>query len=498
MAAGLILAIDQGTTNTKALLVDRTGEPCFRASRSIAMSQPQAGYVEQDPWELWESVVAVASDCLQHAVSTGAEIEGIALSTQRESGVTWLHAQDGSTNPVGPVISWQCRRSAVICDGLRPQAQSIRDRSGLPLDPLITAGKWCCVLQQQPHLLKSEGLRIGNVDAWLVWNLTAGQIHATDHTNASRTGLLNLLTLTWDDTLLALFRIPRSALPEIRTSSGNFGVCTAIPGLVGVPIVAVIGDSHAAMVGHGTYTAGSVKATYGTGSSLMTLTRALSATTETLARTVAWSSSAGVQYALEGNIAMAGAALQWVGEFLGSPHPAEDTAALAETVPDSAGLVFVPAQVGLGAPYWDTEARGAIVHLERFHRAAHLARAAVESIAFQVADVFVTMEEVAGIELGALQADGGATRNTTLMQFQADVLGKPVLRSSHEELSALGAALLGGLQLGWWPDLDEIASLVHAADRFEPRMSNKTRAALRTSWKSAIQRVRLHPEEAPQ
>jgi glycerol kinase len=280
------------------------------------------------------------------------------------------------------------------------------------------------------------------------------------------------------------------------SSSGGFGKCTAIPELAGVPIVSMIGDSHAALVGHGSYESGTVKATYGTGSSLMMLTSALVAETRRLARTVAWSMANEARFALEGNIAMSGAAVQWVGEFLGLKNPVEDAAILASTVPDAAGLILVPAMVGLGAPYWDAAARGVAANLERLHTAAHLARAAVDAIAFQVADVLEAMEEAAHVKLPVLLADGGATRNNALMQTQADLLGKPVHRAAQEDLSARGAALLGGLGLGWWRGLDELETLPKAVDVFEPKMNSAERERRREAWKLAVRRARLTAENA--
>lgn len=493
----LILAIDQGTTNTKALLVNSSGAIVFKASAPLEILQPKPGYVEQDPLALWNSVVQVATVCAHHAAAHAQSIAGIAISNQRETSIVWQRAATGAAaagNPLSPAITWQCRRSTPVCARLASQAERIQQITGLPLDPLVSASKWAFVLEEQP-LLKTaaaEGkVLLGTVDAWLLYNLTGDAVHATDHTNASRTALLSLASLDWDDTLLALFGIPRQALPAVRPSSGHFGVCTAIPELAGVPIVAMIGDSHAALVGHGRYEPGTVKATYGTGSSLMMLTPALVEKSQQIARTIAWSTHDEVRFALEGNIAMSGAAVQWVGEFLGLAQPIQDAAALAETVTDAAGLYLVPAMVGLGAPHWDAQARGLAAGLERSHTAAHLARAATDAIAYQVADVLTAMEEVAGVRLPALLADGGATRNRTLMQMQADLLGRPVYRSGQEELSARGAALLGALALGWFRSCDELASLPNDVHAFTPAMDDATREHLRAGWALAVCRARL-------
>jgi glycerol kinase len=500
MTGEWILAIDQGTTNTKAVLVDREGRIVYRASTPLGILQPQPGYVEQDSLALWKSVVQVIAACVRHAQSERTGITGIAISNQRETAVAWRRASAGNSaagEPVGNAITWQCRRSAPVCERLRTHAATIQSITGLPLDPLLSATKWAWLFDQHPELrvqADSGELHLGTVDAWLLYNLTAGNVYATDHTNASRTALLNLETLEWDTELCNLFGIPQAALPTVLPSSGNFGGCEAIAELAGVPIVAMIGDSHAALVGHSCFAAGTVKATYGTGSSLMMITPELVTEARHLARTVAWSSEGGARFALEGNIAMSGAAVQWVGEFLGLARPVEDAAALAATVSDAAGLILVPAMVGLGAPYWDSAARGLMTNVERSHTAAHLARAAIDAIAFQVADVLEAMESAAHVTLPVLLADGGATRNDLLMQMQADVLGRPVHRSTQEDLSARGAALLGGLALGWWRSLDELAALPKSVQAFEPKNSQTERERLRGAWRLAVERARLTAE----
>ncbi len=494
MSSGLILAIDQGTTNTKALLVGHFGTPVFRASAPVALIQPELGHVEQDPLLLWNSVQQVIAECVQYAHLSGESIEALAISNQRETAVAW-NAETG--DPVANAISWQCGRSAQICERLQPHSTTLREKTGLPLATLISAGKWAWLLENNQlaqSLAQSGNLRLGTIDSWLIHKLTGGRVHATDHSNASRTGLLNLDQLTWDQGLLNLFGIPLASLPEIRPSSGSFGEITSIPGLDGVPILAAIGDSHAAMCGHGKYAAGTVKATYGTGSSLMALTPSLAPDTPALARTIAWSIGDSVQFALEGNIAMTGSAVQWVGEFLQFAHPVRQVVELAATVPHADGVYFVPAMVGLGAPHWDSAARGSITGLERTHTSAHLARAAVEAIAYQVADVFFAMENASGVAFSSLNADGGATRNGTLIQFQADILGRPVLRSANEELSAIGAAWLAGLALGWWSDLEAIATLPLPSDQFTPAMELSERRRHYAGWKAAVARTLLKPE----
>jgi glycerol kinase len=498
----LLLAIDQGTTNTKALLVNRAGAPVFRTGVSLELATPEPGFVEQDALAIWASVERVAMAAAAHATAAGHVVRGIAISNQRETALAW-HRHTGV--PFAPAISWQCRRGASCSGGLAAHADAIRRTTGLPLDPVLSATKWAWLLERSPAVADAAArgdLCLGTVDSWLIWKLTSGAVHATDTTNASRTGLLDLASLEWSPEMLRLFGIPADAMPSIRASSRSFGECDAIPGLEGVPILAAIGDSHAALAGHGAAGPGAIKATYGTGSSLMTLARSLPGDLASLARTVAWSVDQATppctQYAVEGNIFMTGAAVQWAGEFLGLAQPAVEAAALAETVADSDGVYLVPGMVGLGAPHWDAEVRGMLCGLGRGHTRAHLARAAVESIAFQVADVFFAMREATGVPLPALLADGGATRNGSLMQFQADLLGVPVLRAGHEELSALGAAYLGGVALGWWKDLAAVAEMQRVTERFEPAMAASERDRRLEGWRDALHRARCTSERAPE
>lgn len=487
----MILAIDQGTTNTKALLIDRNGRPTARASAPTRVRTLNSTWVEQDAEEIWSSVVQAVTACL--AQSAGTPIDGIAISNQRETVVAWDRSKG---KPVAPAILWQCRRSESICDQLRADGlePTLRERTGLAIDTLFSASKMCWLLENIPGLRKraqAGEICFGTIDAWLTWKLTEGRIHACDASNASRTQLLNLDRCAWDDDLLRLFGIPAAALPQVRDSSGCFGRCTAVPALHDVPIVSAMGDSHAAMAGHGSYSPGTVKATYGTGSSLMTLLPQRDLPAPGLATTIAWRLDGQVQYALEGNITMTGAGVAWVGEFLGLPDPIEGATRLADSVSSSDGVYFVPAMSGLGAPYWDGQARGLVGGLARTHRAAHLARAAVEAIAFQVRDVFDAMAAGAGCPLPSLHADGGATRNESLMQFQADILGRPVIRSGCEDLSALGAAWFGGLALGWWKSTDDLRQLPQETRTFTPQMPQADRDALCSGWQIAVQRARL-------
>jgi glycerol kinase len=487
----MILAIDQGTTNTKAVLVDREGQPQMRASVGMTVATPRSNWVEQDPEAIWGSVVKAVGECLR--LSAGVKVDGIAISNQRETVVVWDRA---TGKALAPAIVWQCRRSEAICERLRAEGLEAKllACTGLGIDTLFSASKMCWLLENVSGLrAKADAGQVcfGTVDSWLIWKLTGGRVHACDMSNASRTQLLGLAECDWDDELLAIFGVPRSALPEVRDSSFVFGRCVGFAGLDDVPIVSAMGDSHAAMAGHGSYSPGTVKATYGTGSSLMTLLPRLGGVRRDVATTIAWSLGGVAQYALEGNIAMAGAGVAWVGEFLGMERPVDGAVALAGSVAGSEGVYLVPAMSGLGAPYWDGNAKGTISGLTRTSRAAHLARAAVEAIAFQVRDVFDAMSAAAGCELPVLHVDGAATRNESLMQFQADVLKRTVVRSECEDLSALGAAWFGGLALGWWGSTAELERLPQKTHSIAPRRQAAEMDHLYAGWRTAVARARL-------
>lgn len=482
-AGGLILAIDQGTTNTKAILLGPGGEAVARAARPLSIAFPQPGWVEQDAEALWASVAEAIDDCLAQVPE--ARIAAIGVSNQRESVIAW---ERSTGRPAGPCVVWQCRRTAAYCEELRARGLEawLRERTGLGIDPLFSASKAAWLLARAG----GGDYCVGTVDSWLLWKLTGGAVHATDATNASRTQLLNLRRVAWDPELLELFGIPAQSLPQVRPSSGVFGHTVAAGRLpAGVPVASLIGDSHAALFGHAAFRPGAVKATYGTGSSLMTLTEAPVASARGLSSTIAWAREGAVQYALEGNITNTGGAVQWLGEFLRLEDPAREAAELAATVEDSGGVYVVPAFAGLGAPYWDAGARGLIFGLTRGTTAAQAARATVDSIAFQVADVFAAMRAEAGIELPELLADGGASRNDLLMQFQADVLGDPVVRSSSADLSARGAGWLAGLAVGYWRSLDELEALPRERERFEPRLGESRRRELLAGWHDAVARA---------
>ncbi len=499
MASQYILAIDQGTTNTKAILVDARGAVVARASRPLAVSYPQSAWVEQDPVALWQSVREAVEECLQDAPG----LTAIAVTNQRESVVLWERA---SGRPLGPCVVWQCQRGAAFCHELAAQGLEpiLRERTGLTIDPMFSGSKmrWLLEHTHDGAARAAAGeLCLGTVDSWILFNLTGGRVHACDMTNASRTQLFGLDQLDWDDELLGIFGIPRAALPEVRPSNVLYGETVAsgnLPG--GVPIASLIGDSHGALFGHAGFQPGAIKATYGTGSSLMTPTSTPVISQQGLSTTVAWAQAAKDQgvnatYALEGNIYVTGAAVEWLGQLLGLVNPAQEIETLAASVPDADGAYLVPAFVGLGAPHWQSAARGLMTGLTRGSTSAHLARATLESIAYQIRDVFDVMQAEAGTHLQFLLADGGASQNDLLMQFQADILGCPVLRSTSADVSALGAAYLAGLTVGYWASEDEIAALPRPQDRFEPQVTAARRGYLYSGWQDAVERAVFRPTE---
>jgi glycerol kinase len=488
-----ILAIDEGTTNAKACLVDAAGRVTREASRPLAVTYPQPAWVEQDAREIWEATRAVAAETLA-GIDAG-EVAALGISNQRESVLAWERT---GGEPLGPCITWQCHRTAAYCAELRAQGHNdlVVERTGLTIDPMFSASKARWLLDQIPDgMARAERgeICIGTVDAWLLWNLTGGRSFACDVTNASRTQLYNLQTLSWDPELLALFGIPRAALPEVRLSSAPDGETVALDGVpAGLPIGALIGDSHAALFGHAGFAPGVIKATYGTGSSLMTPTAQRVYSGSGLSCSIAWGHELAM-YALEGNIYVTGAAVQWLADLL-----ALEGAGAVETLAatDSEGVYFVPALVGLGAPHWREDARGLICGLTRGTTGAQVARATLESIAYQIRDVFEIMQREAGAPLQVLMADGGPTRNRALMQFQADILGVPVLASRVSDVSALGAAYLAGLTVGFWSSRGELEGLERPHDRYEPAMPESQRAALYAGWQEAVGRTLWTPPDS--
>jgi glycerol kinase len=495
-ASELLLAIDQGTTNSKAVLVDADGAVVARGSAPLSIRHPAPGWVEHDASELWQSVVEAVRACLQFRPN-GGRIAGVAISNQRESMVAW-HAVTGE--PLGPCVSWQCRRTAARCSALRAAGheRTVMAKTGLPLDPMFGATKasWLLghVRERRPDLSLGD-VRLGTVDAWLLHNTSGGARFACDASNASRTQLFDITTGRWDETLGELFGVPVRLLPEVLDSDAEFGVTEGFPGVPdGTPIRAMLGDSHAALFGHGVDRPGVVKATYGTGSSLMTPLAEAVAPQHGVTTTVAWSREGKRTYALEGNILVSAASLPWASELLGLGGDPGALAALAETVPSSGGVDFVPALIGLGAPHWDSRALGLVSGLTFRTGRAELARAVMESIALQVADVFDAMRAQSPHPLSSLLADGGPSANTWLMGIQADLIGVGVIPSDAPEASALGAAYMAGLALGRWPSLADVPALRREAAAIEPRSSEPERERRRATWRGAVARARLAPE----
>ena len=484
MSNGLILAIDQGTTNTKALAIDGDGRVVASGSVPVPVDYPRPGWAEQPAEAIWQSVKTVVAEV---ATAAGANFDAIGISNQRETIVVW----DADTGrPLAPAILWQCRRSAARCAAIRDAGHGplIEDRTGLGIDPLFPASKLAWLIENVAAVgdaLRAGRLRAGTVDAWLLWNLSSGGMHATDHSNASRTQLFNTRSLHWDDELGRIFAVPLEILPRVLRSDSRFAEteagATTLP--AGIPIQAMIGDSHAALFGHGIRKPGTVKATYGTGSSLMTLTRGRVGSVNGLSSTIAWGNSEGAAYALEGNISVSGQAAAFMAELLGLEN-VEALAGLARGVADSGGVTFVPALVGLGAPHWAPQAGGIIDGLTLGVEPAHLARAAIEAIAFQVADVFEAMESDLGEPLHELSVDGGASRNDQLMQLQSDILGRTVVRGDRAEVSAMGAAMMAAAGLK-----RPLAIEGRASTTFTPRMGRAEREAMRSRWRDSVARA---------
>jgi glycerol kinase len=485
-----ILAIDQGTTNSKALLIDEAGAVRATAAVPVPVAYPRPGWVEQAPNDLWSTATEAARAVLDRTGGT-VEIAAIGISNQRESVLLWNRT---TGEPVGPCITWQCRRSAGRIERLRSAATEamVSAKTGLGLDPLFPAAKIGWLLEEYPaarRLADAGQLCAGTVDSWLMFNLTGGTVHATDFSNAARTQLFNIIEGVWDDELCALFGVPRSILPAALGSDALFGVTSGAGGLpAGIPIHAAVGDSHAALFGHAVRAPGEVKATYGTGSSLMSLTAIPRVSRHGLSTTIAWRRNGRTTYALEGNISVSVQAAAWMAAFLGLPDVVALTS-FAETSRD-AGVVVVPAFAGLGAPHWDPEARAAIVGLSLASTRADAARATLEAIALQIRDVFGAMESDLGHRLDRLAVDGGPTRNETLMQLQADLLDRPVRPHQLSELSAAGAGVMAGVACGLWSEAEGLA-IVSSRDRtFEPAMSSDRRVAILARWQAALRSVR--------
>jgi glycerol kinase len=489
-----VLALDEGTSGATALVVDGDGAVRGRGYAELPQYYPQPGWVEHDPEEIWSTMVRAATAALAAAGVSGREIAAVGITNQRETTIVWDRA---AGVPIHRAIVWQCRRTAPMCDRLRADGAEplVRERTGLVLDAYFSGTKIRWLLDEVPGArarAERGELAFGTVDAWLVWKLTGGRVHATDVTNASRTLCLDLHKVDWDDEMLRLLGVPRAMLPSIVDSSGVCGETADLRWLpAGVPIAGIAGDQQAALFGQACYQTGSAKNTYGTGCFLLMNTGATPvASTHGLLTTIAWRLGGRTTYALEGSVFIAGAALQWLRDGLGIIRTAAESQGLAESVADTGGVYFVPAFVGLGAPYWDMYARGAIVGITRGTTRAHVARAALEAIAFQSRDVLEAMTADAGLAARALKVDGGAVANDFLCQFQADVLDVPVVRPAVIETTGLGAAFLAGLGAGVWKTLDAVAER-HPVDRtFTPRMDAAARTLRYDSWRRAVERAR--------
>jgi glycerol kinase len=489
MRSDLILAIDQGTTNSKAVLIDAEGRILRKSAQPVGIAYPRPGWVEQDPREILASVLKAAVDCVGQE---RARIACIGIANQRESVVAW-HAVSGE--PLGPAITWQCRRTSDFCDRLREAGHgpALLAKTGLPIDPLFPASKarWLIrdIKERRPQLDRDD-IRLGTIDAWLLHCLTQGAVHACDQSNAARTQLFDIRHGQWDDDLLALFDVPRAALPDVRPSDARYGVVApGVGGLAGLPVQALVGDSHAALFAQGATSPGMVKATYGTGSSIMTPLADFVLPSGGIATTIAWALGTRRIYALEGNIAVSASAFPWAAELMGLGKDPAKLALLAAQAPDTQGVYFVPALTGLGAPHWDSEARGLFAGMTFNTGQPELARAVFESVPYQICDVVAAMARQAGLPFREIFVDGGASANDWLMQFQADMLGLPVARAGLSEASALGAGLIAGIGAGLWPDETATAALVGERSRLVPALAEDRRNALVAGWHAAVARA---------
>ena len=486
-----ILALDQGTTSSRALLFDRTGSIIAVAQREFPQQFPKPGWVEHDPEDIWSSQLTVAKAVLRKASAKAQDVAGIGITNQRETTVVW----DRKTGEaISNAIVWQDRRTAAVCDELRSRGgdTTVQQKTGLVLDAYFAATKVQWILDNVKHARRKAEkgeLAFGTVDSWLIWKLTGGKVHITDATNAGRTMLFNIHTLNWDDELLALFNVPKSVLPEVRSSSEVCATTSVFGG--SIPIAGIAGDQHAALFGQVCTKPGMVKNTYGTGCFMLmnTGTKPVPSSHKLLS-TIAWKIGDRTEYALEGSIFIAGAVVQWLRDGLGLLRTSEEVETLAAMVSDTGGVYLVPAFAGLGAPHWDPYARGTLVGMTRGTSASHIARAALESIAYQTAEVLQAMEADSGLKLKQLRVDGGACVNNLLMQFQADILGVPVVRPQISETTALGAAYLAGLAVGFWKDQKEIATQWHEDARFTSAMKPAARTKLLAGWSRAVERAK--------
>jgi len=494
-----ILSLDQGTTSSRAIIFNKDGDIIKTAQKEFTQIYPKPGWVEHDPMEIWGTQSGVAREVLESAGINPHEIAAIGITNQRETTVVW----DKTTGkPIYNAIVWQCRRTASICDDIKKSELSdyIRENTGLVIDAYFSGTKIKWILDNvEGAREKAENgdLLFGNIDSWIIWNLTRGKIHVTDYSNASRTMLFNIKELKWDDKILELLDIPKSMLPEVKESSEIYGVTDKQTfGGATIPISGIAGDQQAALFGQACFKAGMVKNTYGTGCFMLMNTGETMVTSKNgLLTTIAWSINGKVEYALEGSIFMAGASVQWLRDEMGLVNDVSDTEYFASKVEDNGGVYVVPAFAGLGAPYWDMYARGAILGLTRGSNKNHIIRATLESIAYQTRDVLEAMQEDSNIELKTLKVDGGATANNFLMQFQSDILGVKVDRPKVTETTALGVAYLAGLAVGFWKSTDEIAKKWSSGSEFEANLDDDKKEKLYSGWKKAVKRSMAWEDE---
>lgn len=479
MTRDAILAIDQGTSNSKAILINREGLIIAQGSSPLETVYPQPGWVEQSATEIWQSVLKAVAECLQQA--PGIHILGIGISNQRESVVCW---DQRTGKPLGPALTWQCRRTAKDTERLKAEGQNepVQAITGLPLDPLFPAMKVRWLLEHSD----SQNRCVGTVDSWLIWNLSGGRCFATDRSNASRTQLFNVKTAQWDTGLCELFGVDSTVLAEVHDSQHTFGYTHQVPVLDdGIPIAAAIGDSHAALFGHTAFQAGDAKATFGTGSSVMMVTPEFKPPQQGMTTTIAWSIDNTITYALEGNILVSASLFPWAAKLLGQ-NGVDELLKLAESVEDAGGVSLVPALVGLGAPHWQPQAQGIITGLSFNSSPAHIAHAAALSMPLQVVDVFAAMRQQSSTLNGEIFVDGGPTRNLFLMQYLADLMDQTITVCKDPELSALGAGMLAGLEVGYWSSLEEITQLKRERFKIKPTMSADKRAEILRTWQKAV------------
>lgn len=490
--ANYIMALDAGTTSNRCILFDEKGNMCSVAQREFRQYFPKPGWVEHNPHEIWSSQASVIAEAIAAIDINGLNIAGIGITNQRETTIVWDRETE---EPVYNAIVWQDRRTSEYCDSLKAEGKTewIREKTGLIIDAYFSATKIKWILDNVPgarERAEKGKLMFGTVDTWLIWRLTRGEVHVTDPSNASRTMLFNIRTLQWDEELLKLFDIPASMMPEVRSSSEVYGATKTTIFAHKVPIAGIAGDQQAALFGQMCVEPGSVKNTYGTGCFLlMNSGEKPIASKNNLLTTIAWKIGDKVNYALEGSIFVGGSVVQWLRDGLGIIRSSSEVEALAASVPDTGGVYFVPALTGLAAPHWDQYARGAISGISRGTTAAHIARAALEGIAYQTLDIVGAMQRDAGVSLVELKVDGGAARNDLLMQFQADLLATKVIRPRVTETTALGAAYLAGLAVGYWESVGEIRKQWQAEHIFEPAADRTQIANAVAGWEDAVRRV---------